>query len=322
MANGGFQISGYIVEEIIPSWNHLVYLFMIISGFGMCSGYYERIKNSEISMEAFYARRYYKIFPFFALLICADVIMEHSLERVAEGFIELTLVFGFLPNNQLNVIGVAWTLGVTFAFYIVFPFVVFLTANKKRAWMVFVISVVIQGLCLTYFMTDKFVGNNFIPKHSFLFCVPYFLAGCLLYLYKKIVETKVRQYPHIILFICCAATVLYYLFPHNVGLISINEILVLVLYSLWLIYVIGTSNRVLCNKVTKFISGISMEIYLSHMICFRVVEKIGLIKLLGNGALSYLCVAVIVLGALMITIPVIQKILNCIIEQIKKKSAL
>lgn len=30
------------------------------------------------------------------------------------------------------------------------------------------------------------------------------------------------------------------------------------------------------NRVTKFVSGISMEIYLSHMVVFRVIEKTGL----------------------------------------------
>ena len=32
------------------------------------------------------------------------------------------MLFGFLPNNTLSTIGVAWTLGAIFAFYIIFPF--------------------------------------------------------------------------------------------------------------------------------------------------------------------------------------------------------
>lgn len=46
------------------------------------------------------------------------------------------------------------------------------------------------------------------------------------------------------------------------------------------------------NPFTKFISGISMEIYLSHMVMFRVIEKLHLTHLLGNGWLSYIITAI------------------------------
>lgn len=316
LANGGFQIDGYVVDTIIPSWNDLVFLFMIVSGFGMCCGYYERFKNNEINIETFYKRRYAKVFPFFALLIAADVLIEHSLESLAEGFIELTMVFGFLPNNQLNVIGVAWTLGVIFVFYIVFPFIVFLVSNKRRAWFAFAISVVIQILCQMYFMTEKFVGSNFSAKHSFLFCIPFFLAGCLMYLYRENIIAVVRKMEGLGLAICCLMTVLYYIVPHSIGTLKINEIQVLVLYALWIIYAIGTTSKLFCNRVTKFISGISMEIYLSHMLCFRVIEKIGGTRLLGTGIFSYIFVIIICLILLMLAIPLIQKLLNQVVKTI------
>ena len=44
----------------------LVYLFMIVSAFSMCCGYYERIMKGNISLTEFYSRRYRKLLPFFA----------------------------------------------------------------------------------------------------------------------------------------------------------------------------------------------------------------------------------------------------------------
>ena len=44
---------------------------------------------------------------------------------------------------------------------------------------------------------------------------------------------------------------------------------------------------VLQNKFTAFISTISMEMYLSHMVIFRIVEKLGLHQVIGNGWLQY-----------------------------------
>jgi peptidoglycan/LPS O-acetylase OafA/YrhL len=41
---------------IISSLGMFVLLFMIISAFSMCCGYYDRIKNNLISPKAFYGR--------------------------------------------------------------------------------------------------------------------------------------------------------------------------------------------------------------------------------------------------------------------------
>ena len=170
-ANSGVNIGGYFATDILPSFNYLVYLFMMISGFGMCCGYFEKFRNRQIDLDKFYLKRYAKILPFFALLVLFDIAIEHNLSRLAEGFMELTMVFGFLPYGGLSVIGVAWTLGVIFVFYITFPFFVFLLSDKKRAWVTFFISIVIQILCALYFI---------ICAISFILCALYFIL-CALY---------------------------------------------------------------------------------------------------------------------------------------------
>lgn len=41
-----------------------------------------------------------------------------------------------------------------------------------------------------------------------------------------------------------------------------------------------------------------MEIYLSHMVIFRIVEKLGINRVLGNGWLQYfVTVALVIVGA-------------------------
>ena len=71
---------------------------MVISAFGMCCGYYEKILKNEITLEKFYVKRFKKILPFFALLVFVDLIMSPSIESLYEAFADLTLMFGFLPN--------------------------------------------------------------------------------------------------------------------------------------------------------------------------------------------------------------------------------
>ena len=130
-ANTGFSTGG-VLDKVIPSFDYLVYLFMIISGFGMCNGYYQKLKTGTYNIDAFYSKRYKRTVPFFALLILLNCVIEFTPKTLCEGLMEVTMLFGFLPNNALSTIGVAWTLGAIFAFYIIFPFIVFLLYSPKR----------------------------------------------------------------------------------------------------------------------------------------------------------------------------------------------
>lgn len=174
-ANADYQIDSVVYRCIIGKWGHLVALFLMISGFGMFCGYYEKFKSGEINLNSFYTKRYKKILPFFITLIV--IVIDRSLEHVIQGFTEATLVFGLLPNNQPDVIGVCWTLGVIFLFYMLFPYVVYLCWNKRRAIKAFVVSIIISLFCSAYFFADKFVVEGFVPHHSFLYCAPWILGG-------------------------------------------------------------------------------------------------------------------------------------------------
>ncbi len=131
LANGEYGIGGFMFERLIPSFTNLVFLFMMVSGFGMCCGYYQKIIDQKISIEDFYKKRYIKIWPYFALLCALDFVISPSKESLFEVFANLTLCQGLLPNANISVIGVSWTLAVIFVFYMLFPFFCFLIGNKK-----------------------------------------------------------------------------------------------------------------------------------------------------------------------------------------------
>ena len=52
---------------------------------------------------------------------------------------------------------------------------------------------------------------------------------------------------------------------------------------------------VLVNPVAKFLGGICFEIYLCHMVIYRVLEKLHLVHLFENGLLAYIFTAVAVI---------------------------
>ena len=53
-----------------------------------------------------------------------------------------------------------------------------------------------------------------------------------------------------------------------------------------------------------------MEIYLSHMVMFRVVEKTGLNQMFGNGVLQYIVTVMLVLAATIVFSVVMKKVID------------
>ena len=201
LANGEYGIGGFVFEWLIPSFTNLVFLFMMVSGFGMCCGYYQKIVDQKISVEDFYKKRYVKIWPYFALLCALDFVISPSKESLFEVFANLTLCQGLLPNANISVIGVSWTLAVIFAFYMLFPFFCFLIGNKKRAWGVAVAALVFNWLCGNYFNAGR---------TNIVYDAIYFIAGGLIFLYRKELAEFASKYKFIAGAILLIATVVYF----------------------------------------------------------------------------------------------------------------
>ena len=279
-SNGEFIMEGFLFKKLIPSFAHLVFLFMMVSAFGMCCGYYYKIVDQKISVEDFYKKRYIKIWPYFALLCALDFVISPSKESLFEVFANLTLCQGLLPQADISVIGVSWTLAVIFVFYMLFPFFCFLIGNKKRAWGVVGAAMVFNWLCSSYFN---------VGRKNIVYDAVYFIAGGLIFLYRKELAEFVAKYKVIAGAILLIATVAYF----AVGSSTLTMLFFCVAA---LVYTLGCNRRgVLVNPVAKFLGGICFEIYLCHMVIYRVLEKLHLVHLFGNGlpAYSFTAVAVI-----------------------------
>lgn len=295
-ANIGYKIvsgggTDYLINRLIPQLSSYVYLFFIISGFAMCCGYYEKIKNNEITLNNFYSKRYRKVLPFFSLLVLMDLAVKLILEGgiancdIYEAFADLTLMFGLLPASNITVVGVGWTLGVIFGFYILFPFFVFLIWTRKRAWVGLILSIGLNYLCTTYFLSE---GNT--VRCNVLRCLCYFIAGGLIYLYRAEIENSLKK-PWMGLAVSLLGFVLVLFVPisstETIGLI-VYELKTIAGFSLVLCGAICPDIPIWKNRFTAFISKYSLEVYLAHMMVFRVLEKIRLTQVAGSTVLSML----------------------------------
>lgn len=299
-----------ITSNIIDYAGEFVLLFFMVSAFSICCGYLERFQNGSISLNDFYTKRYKRILPFFALLTIIDVIKclvenhfsfsDSIIGELWEAFANLTLVFGLAPGNGISVVGVGWFLGVIFLFYMLFPFFSVLLENKRRAWIAFVVSIIWALGMRNYFGPIKGAPAG---STCMLVVAPYFLVGGITYLYtqhlKSLAEKKIPAVLSKVVIILYTA--IFFIYPESRFLYS-N----LLLYTFWLIYAVMESKStrkwtLLNNKVMTFISGISMEIYLAHMMIFRVVEKIHLERFIhNNDALYWSTLALVLLGTIIL----------------------
>lgn len=277
-----YSIYSDSVSNGIIFFGQLVYLFMILSAFGMCCGYYERFKNKNVNLDSFYKRRYVRILPFFAILVFIELsytflrqhfsLNETMFGAIKESIANLTLAFGLLPNaHHIGIVGVGWFLGLVFVFYMLFPFFVFLLDNKKRAWKVLGICIGLSWLASSYFSTPEWVVSpNW--RDNILVSSPYFIGGGILYLYRFELQS-IKGKAHKALGALITGYAVLFFWNH----LYLYQICVAILLFLCSIYAISQNGKgILNNRIVSFLSGISFEIYLCHMMFLRVIELLHL----------------------------------------------
>lgn len=310
-------VGGFLYDTFIPSLTHFVYLFIVISAFGLCCGYYDKFKAGTISPNEFYLKRYKRLLPFFALLVFIDTVVPHApnkyeiehmavgelttgstafLHSIYDAFAEITLAFNLLPNPSPP-IGVAWFLGLIFLFYMIFPYFVFLMDNKRRAWLSLVFCYLFSFMAVDYFLTDRFI-NWEMTRHSIIYDAPFLGLGGVIFLYKDQIRSIVSLHKWQTLGICWGLTCIYWFVPQSNGGFAFVALISLI-SGAWLCFAIGTNVSILNNRIVGYLSNISLEIYLCHMACYRVVSFLHMQNYIDNVYYVYwlsciltICVAV------------------------------
>lgn len=151
------------------------------------------------------------------------------------------------------------------------------TLENKFFRMVMLLSLLFCYIAIVYFGTPDFVVKP-IGKVNIIYSAPFFIAGGMIYLYRQGIKSWVEKHRVIALALCLVLTILRFAVDIK-GLFILPNLIV---FAAWLIYAIGSRNIVLNNRVAKYLSGISMEIYLCHMMFFRVASVLHLDKFIHN----------------------------------------
>lgn len=284
----------YHQARVIGTFSHFVLLFMMVSAFSMCCGYYQRIKEGSITPLKFYKRRYLRILPYFAFLCILELAIHPSLTAAYEFFANMTLCFGLLPNPQIEMMTLGWFLGIVFIFYLLFPFFVFMLDNKRSAFISLLLSLLFALIAIAYFYKPPFVAKS--PQmHNIYYCMPFFVMGGIIYLCRDRIECIGKKYRLVVTICTIVLSVIYFMLMSKLN----NEygvyLLELLMFSIWVVYAISTKDVILNNRVTRFLSKISLEMYLAQMIAFRAVQMLHLENYISNDTMLYAITAVLTL---------------------------
>lgn len=194
-----------------------------------------------------------------------------------------------------------------------FPFYVFLISTKKRAWFTVIICFILNWCCCDYYES---VGKT--DGANFLFLSVYFVVGGVLYLYRDYIQEKISRVPTFALLLAISViTMAWYLIPANEFSLFFT-VKTVILFAMWMMFAISQPMKLLGNSITKILSQVSLEVYLSHMMIFRVVEKLEIANRINNGNVTY---GVVLLLTLVLTIGfalIAKKTINICSRKLKK----
>ena len=138
----------------------------------------------------------------------------------------------------------------------------------------------------------------------------FFVAGGLVYLYRSwLCERLGAKWP-VTIIISMTFTVLYFALP----VINRNKYLqypyFVLIFAMWLISAIVHDFELtgFFGRFIRLLAMYSMEIYLTHMMIFRILEKLGLNYLFGRGYISYLFTVILSIAGALATAIVFQRI--------------
>lgn len=133
------------------------------------------------------------------------------------------------------------------------------------------------------------------------------MAGGLIFLYKE----KIAAINWMVFLPITIVSVLgYYLHGGNIyACLAVSSVFVIQAIS------INLKN----NKWISFLSGLSMEVYLSHMVMFRLIELFKLNMLFGDGWVQYSITVILVFTSSIIFSFVIKKFLDYFINRYVRK---
>lgn len=164
-----------------------VYIFFVLSGASIYIAYAERIR-AGYDLRKFIAQRFFRLAPLFALVILvAPYIREatfelYKLDYLKTAILNISFAFGLGNPGQLSLVTGAWSLGIEFVFYLIFPVILAFVSGGVLSNIVLLAAVACSQ---ALFVHSQITGAGMLVERwvtytQFLAFAAYFVAGCVI----------------------------------------------------------------------------------------------------------------------------------------------
>lgn len=254
-----------------------VQLFFMLSSFSLMCGYAEKIKNGDIEWGTFYKNRFIKLAPTFYTALIAHLLLNacaHVKNPIASIIGTASLLYALMPSNQESIVMAGWALGIEVVFYLFFPAFFEFTKTRVRSLFTLVGSIL---LYLSYnFYYGVGIENNHINiiYQLFPFALGAFLYHCISCMenINEKARKKIAFFQHVILFLLFVGW----------GYWFQGRLIVCIAFSLVIIRQIMYTDIFTTNRFVMWLGKISYEMYLFHMIVYRILYSLNLNALLNE----------------------------------------
>jgi peptidoglycan/LPS O-acetylase OafA/YrhL len=206
-----------------------VQLFFLLSAFTLFNSSRSRYDVDQYPKISFYLRRFFRIMPFWILMIIVMAILTNSINDYDRIFINVTFLFGFvrfIPGIEL--IPPAWSLFVEETFYLMLPFLYIYIKDIFTAFRFFILTLIIAVIWLLAAYKFKLPNTS---EFIFLFPLSHYFAFALgITLYFLIINEKFAKY--------ILDNSKYHFILDSLALISF--FIVLFISSIWWTYIVST----------------------------------------------------------------------------------
>lgn len=254
-----------------------VELFILLSGFLLSYNYFNKInENVTIISNLNFALKHIKkfwvlhILTLFIMLWLTSGFKESNLISI---LLNIFLLHSWIPNQNYywGGNGVSWFLSTLFFCYFIFPFIIKIIKkidDNVKILFTMISTILLIVLFQTIYISFNFYESGYILHIFPLYKVVEFFVGCLagiLFLKNKdkILSVNIKNSLAVIISICLYIFVIILCDKLWIrGIFLIFELFfIIILASSSSNYVI---NKLISNRVIKYLGGISFEFYLIH----------------------------------------------------------